>query len=404
MSVGSTDRSRQPEPAASGYRALALAQLQRVAGLDTCEPALLGAWVDAGELMHLPRGAVICRRGQPCDGLLLVVEGALQVGRYLGQPDAHVLTYLGPGDVHGLVPIVDGGPQLHDMIAHEAAVVLLIPLERVQATLAQHPAVREAFEIQLAQRNRIANDRLYDAVSQPLSYRLARHLDFLGQFFGAARQEGVHVVIRVSQADLAHALGASRQQVNVELKKFEQRGLISLARGRVVIRDPQALLASGYSNLAFTQTRGADAPAPQVGPGASTADAIESTLRGRRVLLVDDDPVSRMVLAAELEQSGVQVDHVDHGAAAVELACAAAAPYTLIVMDEHMPGMSGSEATRRIRAHERAAGRAPTPILGVSSDAGRDDTRRFIAAGMNAHLAKPIRSEELLAALHALLV
>lgn len=403
MCAASIDSGRQPEPAAGGYRALALAQLQRVAGLDTCDPVLLGAWIDAGELMHLPRGAVICRRGQDCDGLLLVIEGAVQVGRYLGQPDAHVLTYLGPGDIHGLVPIVDGGPHIHDTIAHEASVVLRIPLATVKTTLAQQPAVRDSFEIQLAQRNRIANDRLYDAVSQPLPYRLARHLEFLGRFFGTQRDEGVQVVIHVSQVDLAHALGASRQQVNVELKRFEQRGMINLARGHVTIRDPRALLASGYSNLPVTRTRGAQAaPGPIDTAGGGDAGAADR-LRGVRVLLVDDDPVSRMVLAAELEHGGVRVDQAEDGASAVELARSAAPPYALIVMDEHMPGLSGSEATRRIRADERAAGRVATPILGVSSDSGRDDTRRFLSAGMNAHLAKPIRSAELLAALQALI-
>lgn len=397
--AGTPRRKKRP---GEGYRALAAAQLQRVAGLDACDPALMHNWVDAAKLVHVPRGAVICRRGAPCTELLLVIEGAVLMGRYLGQKDAHVVIYLRPGDLHGCLQILAGGPQIYDMMAHEASLLLSVPAELVKLSIAQHVAVREAFEAQLAHHYRIACDRLFDAVCQPLSYRLARQLDYLGKYFGAQRSEGLRISISVSQADLARALGASRQQVNAALKKFEQRGLISLARAKVVIRDPQALEAAGYSNLPFTLTRSAPEPAAPASARQDRRDG-KAELRGRRVLLVEDDSVSRMIFATQIRGAGAQVDEAESGDMAVELVCAAAAPYDMIVMDEHMLGMSGSMATRRIREYQAQAGQSPTPILGVSGDAGRDDTRRFIAAGMNAHLAKPVGHTELVAAIKELL-
>lgn len=399
--MSATREGREP---AGGYRRLAAAQLGSVAGLDGAQSEIIEGWVEAGDLARVARGTVICRRGDPCAGLLLVAEGAVAVGRNLGQGDAQVLTYLGPGDVYGFIPLLDDGPQLNDLMAHEASVLLVVPAALVQATLARHAAVREAFAAQIAHRSRIVYDRLFDEVRLPLQSRLARQLDFLGKFFGATRPQGVQIGIRVSQTDLAQALGASRQQVNAELRKFEERGLISVSRARVVVHDPEALAASGYSNPPLTLTtrpRGAVLPsrATRLPPPASAGGA----LQGVRVLLVEDDSLSRLLLAAQLHQAGARVDEAENGAVAVDKVIAAAPPYDVIVMDEHMPQLSGVQATRRIREHQAVRGLPATPILGVSSDAGRDDTKRFIAAGMNAHLAKPFRRDELLIALRCLL-
>lgn len=387
-----------------GYRQLARTQLDRVSGLDRCDPGVLERWVAGAELVELPRGAMVWRRGQPVAGLLLVVDGVVAIGRNLMRKNGLLFTYLGPGDLFGMVSLLDGGPLIHDVVTHQPCVLLVVPTPLVMAAQREEPAVREAFAIQMAHRSRIIYDRLYDVTSQPLPYRLARHLDFLGKSFGADRPQGVQVAIRVSQADLARALGASRQQVNAELKKFEERGLVSISRAAIVLRDPEALESSSYSNLPVTLKRkgrgGAIARARKRPAGASLASAGE--LQGLRVLLVEDDAINRLMLSAQLHQAGAQVDEAEDGEAAVAKALSQP-PYDVIVMDEHMPLLSGSEATRRIRAHEARQGLAATPILGVSSDAGRDHTKRFLAAGMNAHLAKPFLRDELLQALKRLL-
>lgn len=395
----STARSGPDE----SYRQLARAQLARVAGLDRCDPAVLEGWVAAAGLVELPRGAVVWRRGQPAAGLLLVVDGVVAIGRHLMQKGGHLFTYLGPGDLFGFVSLLDGGPLLHDVMAHQPSVLLLVPPAVVAASQVEHPAVREAFAVQMAHRSRIIYDRLFDVVSQPLSYRLARHLDFLGKAFGADRPQGVQVTIRISQTDLAQALGASRQQVNAELKKFEERGLVAVSRAAIVLRDPEALESSSYSNLPVTlRRRGRGVPVARPRRRTPTEPALTGELKGLRVLLVEDDAIYRLVVAAQLHHAGAQVDEAEDGEAAVAKVLKQPR-YDAIVMDEHMPLLSGSEATRRIRDHELRQGQKPTPILGVSSDAGRDHTKRFLAAGMDAHLAKPFLRVELIEALKRLL-
>lgn len=79
---------------------------------------------------------------------------------------------------------------------------------------------------------------------------------------------------------------------------------------------------------------------------------------------------------------------------------AASAPheYDVVLMDIMMPGIDGLEATRRIRALDRKDA-ATTPIIAVSANAFADDRRLSREAGMNAHLSKPVSSQELVEAL-----
>ena len=376
-----------------GYRALAAVQLRKLAGFDAVEPALVAGWVDGGRLVRARRGEVIRQRGDSCDGLLLVVDGAVAVGRDLGLPNAHLFSLLGPGDVHGLASLFDGRTLMHDLVAHEPSVLLLIHAASVRAAQSSHAALREALILQLAHRSRLLYDRLFEQVSLPLSARLARQLDALGKCFGTPRPGGLLISVRLAQADLARMLGASRQQVNAELKRFAERGLIHWSNSRVLIRDPQALETSGAGKLPIT-LRQAEPPAsaaPAAPPTPATA-----RLRGLRVLLVDDDAVTRLVVAAQFAREGAQVEEAEHGAAAVAAVRSARRRYDLIVMDEQMPVQGGADATRDIRSFQADAGQPATPVLGVSSAASRNDRRRYFAAGMSAHLAKPFTSTELL--------
>jgi signal transduction histidine kinase len=123
-------------------------------------------------------------------------------------------------------------------------------------------------------------------------------------------------------------------------------------------------------------------------------EALRSRHRGRRVLLVDDDPLARDVAKALLEHAGLTVELAEDGLQAVELAGRNA--YDLILMDIAMPKMDGLEATRIIRT---LAGRAQLPIVALTANVFVEDKERCLAAGMNDHLAKPIVAASLFAKL-----
>jgi CheY-like chemotaxis protein len=92
------------------------------------------------------------------------------------------------------------------------------------------------------------------------------------------------------------------------------------------------------------------------------------------------------------------------GAAAIEAwqaARAAGAPYDRVLMDLHMPGMDGLEATRRIRTIEANTNAPRTPIIALTANASAEDRDACLAAGMDGFLVKPLDRERLAGALAA---
>ena len=110
-----------------------------------------------------------------------------------------------------------------------------------------------------------------------------------------------------------------------------------------------------------------------------------------RVLVVDDHPVNREVARIMLEALGCLVSEVCDGEDALE--AVDGSPFDLVLMDVRMPRMDGLEATRRIRAMAGSA--RDLAIVAMTADALPEDVARCLAAGMNAHMAKPINQAAL---------
>jgi CheY-like chemotaxis protein len=123
--------------------------------------------------------------------------------------------------------------------------------------------------------------------------------------------------------------------------------------------------------------------------GASDAQLLQA-LRGRRILLTEDEVSNREVTRALLQELGLMVDLAEDGEQAV--AAAEQHPYDLILMDVRMPRLDGLEATRRIRRLDRCA---QVPILALTANAFVDDRDRCLEAGMNDFIAKPVNPEVL---------
>ena len=112
-----------------------------------------------------------------------------------------------------------------------------------------------------------------------------------------------------------------------------------------------------------------------------------------RILVVDDNEINRKLSTILLHQWGIAVDVAADGVAAVE-ACGGQ-HYDLILMDVHMPVMDGIEATRRIRMLQE--GGKVTPVVALTANALSGDRERYLAAGMDDYLEKPLTEEALFA-------
>ena len=122
---------------------------------------------------------------------------------------------------------------------------------------------------------------------------------------------------------------------------------------------------------------------------------VEAHLRDKRILLVDDNDLNREIAITLLEDEGFTVEYAVNGCEAVEkIMDAPSGHYQLVLMDVQMPVMNGHAAAQAIRALARADA-ATIPIFAMTADAFVEDEKAALAAGMNAHVAKPLEIDEL---------
>jgi signal transduction histidine kinase len=174
------------------------------------------------------------------------------------------------------------------------------------------------------------------------------------------------------------------------------RELAQLMRGKIEVESTE-----GQGSI-FTVELPAPLTGAQGAAGAAEANAAKvEDDRPLRVLAAEDIPTNQLVLRTIMQSFGVDLEMVDNGRQAVDAWKRSA--FDVILMDIQMPEMDGVAATRAIRAAEAATGRARTPIIAVSANAMPHHSREYLAAGMDAHVAKPIELAKLHAAIEGAL-
>ncbi|MEG0910156.1 MAG: response regulator [Ruthenibacterium sp.] len=126
----------------------------------------------------------------------------------------------------------------------------------------------------------------------------------------------------------------------------------------------------------------------------------EFDFTGKRLLLAEDHPLNVEVAKKLLERKGFCVEHAENGLRAMEMFTQAPVGYyDAILMDIRMPEMDGLQATHNIRRWRKADAKT-VPIIAMTANAFEDDMEKSKAAGMNAHLAKPIDPQKMYATLY----
>lgn len=143
---------------------------------------------------------------------------------------------------------------------------------------------------------------------------------------------------------------------------------------------------------------------PLVGASAPPASADEAVaaiiarpqVRTERVLLAEGYDINRELITEMTRQLGVEIECAEDGVEAVAMvrhAFDCGRPYALVLMDLQMPRLDGLEATRDLRA--AGISEAQLPIIALTANAFADDVENCLAAGMQAHLAKPLSMDRL---------
>jgi ammonium transporter, Amt family len=273
--------------------------------------------------------------------------------------------------------------------AATSAALKLTPVLAIDSNPVHHAILLEQFDGYLAPQSVVVSpDRAIDALksavqrNQPFSIVLVPH----------------------GNRDATTLTNAIRFDTNLRQTKL------------IAVTDPgdttgaDAIRQSGFNAQLcrpFTQTRLLDAIAAAVttetkkrSTTASGAFSPSSALKGRHILVADDNDMNQFVTQEILRRAGCTCDIVSDGAQALE--AARRRNYDAILMDCQMPGMDGLEASRRIREREQDESLRRIPIIALTADAISGDRETCFAAGMDGYVTKPINAMELFSTITAL--
>jgi CRP/FNR family transcriptional regulator, cyclic AMP receptor protein len=181
------------------------------------------------------RGQIVFTAGDPGDTLIVVISGRIKVVVRSADGGELTLTIIGPGDVLGELSVADGGPRSADAETLDECRLLLMPRETILDVCSRAPAVAQALTASIAAMLRRLTEAASDLVFLDMPRRVAKVL--LGQPRG---DDGV-VRLTVSQEELAHQVGSTRQSVNAALRGFERRGWIDVHDRTMTVKQPAAL-------------------------------------------------------------------------------------------------------------------------------------------------------------------
>ncbi len=220
----------------------------------------------------------------------------------------------------------------------------------------------------------------------------------------SAREAGDHLMFEAVVADTGR--GLAEDQLARLFTPFDQLAS-NVARehggsglGLVISRE-LARLMGGDPTVTSKPGRGLALSARDAGRGRRCAgrQGRRRHRRGARVLVVDDHVVNRRAIELVLQSFGIQPTLAESGERALELLHSEV--FDVMLMDVYMPGMDGRDATRQLRAAEGP--NRDIPVIAVTASATVKDWEACHAAGMNAHVAKPIDPSQLHAALSEVL-
>lgn len=200
--------------------------------------------------------------------------------------------------------------------------------------------------------------------------------------------------IGISEESQAHIFEAFEQENSKITKKYGGTGLglaisqkiVELLGGKIKLSSVLGEGSDFYFDLWFDKT---DPVQSDYKESTDRTDAF----KGKRLLLVDDIEINRMIVKSMLETTGIDIEEASDGIEAVDIfSKSEQGYYDLILMDVQMPNMDGHEASLKIRDLDREDSKT-IPIIALTANAFKEDMDRALENGMNSHIAKPIEMD-----------
>lgn len=184
--------------------------------------------------------------GQPGGTLFLSLSGFFKAVTTGADGREMILSVMGPGEVLGELSVLDGQPRSASVVTIEPGELASIDRPALLGLMNSSPELAVGLIEVLARRVRVLTKRFEILSSQDVPERLAQVLLNLAEKHGEASGERVRIPVRLSQQDLANMVGATRESVNKQLRKWTKDGVLRRETGCVIISDVPALrIASG---------------------------------------------------------------------------------------------------------------------------------------------------------------
>lgn len=191
-------------------------------------------------------GEIIFHEGDDGTALYIIEEGEVKI--VLGSPEGKevVLGLLGRGDFFGELALLDGEPRSADAVATASSLLQILRREDFSRFLADKPRVAANLLAALSRRLRRTDQLVHDAAFLDVRTRLVKVLLNLAETRGQAGPRGIVITSRLTQADLANMVGATRESINKWLRYYEAQGLVHHQRGRLTVVNLQRLREDLY--------------------------------------------------------------------------------------------------------------------------------------------------------------
>lgn len=209
--------------------------------LSRLEPTEMDEFLSIAVLEQFAPNDAIFYKGDPGTSFYAILEGRVGINTVSEEGKEIFLNILDPGEVFGEIALLDGKERTAGAVAMQPSVLLRVGRAEFLPFLERHPTLSIRLMAVLCARLRWISDIVEDTIFLDIPRRLTKRLLTLAQRHGEATEGGLRIRIKLSQEELGHMLGATRESVNKGLRSLLELDAISYDDGYILIRDIRAL-------------------------------------------------------------------------------------------------------------------------------------------------------------------
>lgn len=208
------------------------------------------AWELISHARQLSLGArqTVFQVGQDGDSLHMILSGRVKVSLLSEEGKEAILSILGAGEVFGEMSLFDGEPRSATVSTMEPSRFLVLSRQVFIPFLDKRIAVMHELIAEMSRRLRATNTLVGNLSFLNLSARLARILLNLVQQYGKVTPQGIVIGLKLSQEELGHLVGVSRESVNRQVRMWMESGLIEYDHGTMVVLNSDALFREALTS------------------------------------------------------------------------------------------------------------------------------------------------------------